>query len=339
MKLDLAQISEITFGAEAVTAETDGFHFQRFSAAQRELYAETSPEDFYRKTFATSGIRLQFSTDSRKLKLDIAVTSASSRSYFSVDVFTNGVMVDSLDNLTDDMPLDYTLAELPLGAYSKTFDLGEGMKDVCIFLPWSVCTVIRSLELDDGAALHPIKPKHKLLAYGDSITQGYDAKHPSNKYITKLALALDAEERNKAIGGEEFYPPMAQAETGSDPDYIVVSYGTNDWSHSTRERLAQRCRDFYAILSSKYPNAQIFALTPIWREDWQLKKEVGPFHDVEAIIRDAVKDLPNVTVIRGFDHVPKDISYFADLRLHPNDAGFEHYYNNLLTQIKQKLNG
>lgn len=339
MRLTIDQICAITVGAQEITQEADGFHFQRFSAVQRELYVKTSPEDFYRKTFASSGIRMQFATDSRSLKLDIGVTGASSRSYFAVDVFVNDAMIGSLDNLTDDMPLDYTLAELPLGAYSKTFDLGEGMKNVCIFLPWSVCTVVHNLELDDGAVVVPAKPKYKLLAYGDSITQGYDAKHPSNKYITKLALALDAEECNKAIGGEEFYPPMAQAEEGSAPDYIVVSYGTNDWSHSTRERLVRRCTEFYAILSGKYPNAQIFALTPIWREDWQLKKEVGPFHDVEGIIRDAVKDLPNVTVIRGFDHVPKDISFFADLRLHPNDAGFEHYYNNLLTQIKQKLNG
>lgn len=334
MQLDINQIRTVTFGTEEVTQKTDGFHFQRFSAAQRELYVETSPEDFYRKTFATSGIRLQFSTDSRKLKLDITVTGASSRSYFAVDVFVNGAMLGSVDNLTDDMPLDYTLAQLPLGDFTKTFDLGDGMKDVCIFLPWSVCTAIRSLELDDGAVIVPMKPRHKLLAYGDSITQGYDAKHPSNKYVTKLALALDAEECNKAIGGEEFYPPMARLEAGSEPDFIVVSYGTNDWSHSTRERLVQRCTDFYAILSAKYPKAEIFALTPIWREDWQLKKEVGPFHDVEAIIREAVKDLPNVTVIRGFDHVPKDISYFADLRLHPNDAGFDHYFNNLLTQVK-----
>ena len=339
MLLNVDQIRSITSGAEEITLETDGFHFQRFSAVQRELYVETSPEDFYRKTFASSGVRMQFATDSRSLKMDLGVTSASSRSYFAVDVTVNGELIGSVDNLTDDMPLDYTLAELPLGEYSKSFDLGEGMKNVCIFLPWSVCTVIHSMELDDGAVIRPIRPAHKLLAYGDSITQGYDAKHPSNKYVTKLALALDAEECNKAIGGEEFYPPMAQAEAGSDPDYIVVSYGTNDWSHSTRERLVERCKDFYAILSGKYPNAKIFALTPIWRLDWQLEKPVGPFHDVEIIIRDAVRDLPNVTVIRGFDHVPKDIAYFADLRLHPNDAGFAHYFENLLVQVKQNLNG
>lgn len=63
MQLDFSQICSVTFGAEEITHEADGFHFQRFSAAQRELYVETSPEDFYRKTFASSGIRMQFATD------------------------------------------------------------------------------------------------------------------------------------------------------------------------------------------------------------------------------------------------------------------------------------
>ena len=333
MKLDISQLRAVTFGAEEITQEADGFHFNRFSAAQRALYVQSSPLDFYRKTFATSGIRLQFSTNSRNLKLDISVTSASSRSYFALDVFVNGAMIGSIDNLTEDMPQDYTLAQLPLGDYSGEFDLGEGMKEVSIFLPWSVCAVIRSMVLDDGADLVPIRPKHKLLAFGDSITQGYDAQHPSNKYITRLALALDAEECNKAIGGEEFYPPMAEAENGTAPDYIAVAYGTNDWSHSTRDVLTEHCRGFYKTLSEKYPNAKIFALTSIWREDWQLEKPVGPFHDVEAIIREAVRELPNATVIPGFDHVPKDTGFFADLRLHPNDAGFDHYYHNLWNEI------
>lgn len=337
MQLDFDRICDITVGAEEITQETDGFHFNRFSTAQRGLYKQSSPEDFYRKTFATSGVRLQFSTDSRKLKLDVSATSASSRSYFALDVFANGVMIGSIDNLTDDMPLDYTLAQLPLGVYSKTFDLGEGMKDVCIFLPWSVCVVINGMELDDDAVVIPIKPKYKLLTFGDSITQGYDAQHPSNKYITRLALALDAAECNKAIGGEEFYPPMAEAENGIAPDYIVVAYGTNDWSHCvSREVLEEHCSAFYRTLGAKYPNAKLFALTPIWRLDWEQEKPTGYFHDVEEIVREAVKDIPNATVIRGFDHVPKDTDFFADLRLHPNDAGFDHYYQNLWSEITKE---
>lgn len=336
MKLDFEQIRAVALGAEEIVQEEKGIHLHRFSSRQRELYRHTN-EDFYRKSFATSGIKLQFLTDSQKLNLDVTVSSASSRSYFSIDVFVDGKMIGSIDNLTDDMPQDYTEVVLPLGDFSKSFDLGAGMKKVCVYLPWSACAVIRKMELDQGAQIVPVKPKHKLLAYGDSITQGYDAKHPSNKYITRLAEALDAEEYNKAIGGEEFYPPMADAEDGAAPDYIVVAYGTNDWSHSTREQLTERCTAFYAILSAKYPKANIIAMTPIWRADWQMEKPVGPFHDVEGIIRKAVKDLKNATVVRCFDMIPKDVNLFADLRLHPNDTGFDHYFQNLYQAASEAI--
>lgn len=334
MKLNLQQIRGIALGAEEIVREENGIHLRRFSAQQRALYRDTN-EDFYRKCFATSGIQLRFMTDSRQLRLHVGISAASSRSYFSIDVFVDGKMVGSIDNLTDDMPQDYTEIQLPLGDFEKTFVLGEGMKQVCVYLPWSVCAVIKDMELDDQAQIIPAKPRRKLLAYGDSITQGYDAKHPSNKYITRLAEALDAEEYNKAIGGEEFYPPMVQAEAGTAPDYIVVAYGTNDWSHSTRQRLQERSKDFYTILSEKYPTAKIIAMTPIWRADWQLEKPVGPFHDVEAIIRDGVKELKNVTVVRCFDMVPKDVDLFADLRLHPNDAGFAYYYESLYESLSK----
>lgn len=336
MKVNLEQMRSITLGSENVTLEHDGFHFYRFSRQQWELYQGVN-EDFYRKCFSTSGVKLQFVTDSEYMKLDVRISSASSRSYFSLDVFVNGSMVGSVDNLTDDLPQDYTEVALPLGDFSKTFALGAGRKEIAVYLHWSACAVVKNMELDDGAILEPVKPKHKLLAYGDSITQGYDAQRPSQKYITRLAECLDAAEYNKAIGGEEFYPLMAEAESGSDPDYIVVAYGTNDWSHSTREQLITRCGEFYAILSKKYPQARIIAMTPIWRADWEQEKPVGPFHDVEKIIRDAVKNLENVTVIRGFDIVPKDTNLFADLRLHPNDEGFDHYFRTLSTRVLQVI--
>ena len=45
--------------------------------------------------------------------------------------------------------------------------------------------------------------------------------------------------------------------------------------------------------------------------------------------------MKNVTVVRGFDFVPKEEKYFADLRLHPNDTGFEHYFKNLYKEIER----
>ena len=77
----------------------------------------------------------------------------------------------------------------------------------------------------------------------------------------------------------------------------------------------------------------IFAITPIWRLNYEESKPFGDFFSVERIIRDATSDFKNVNVIPGFDLVGHDKKLFADLRLHPRDAGFDEYYENLSKKI------
>ena len=66
-------------------------------------------------------------------------------------------------------------------------------------------------------------------------------------------------------------------------------------------------------------------------------KPAGPFSFAEETICAATKDLPNVTVIRGYDLIPHEENLYGDLRLHPNDEGFAHYAANLFETIKQHL--
>ena len=63
----------------------------------------------------------------------------------------------------------------------------------------------------------------------------------------------------------------------------------------------------------------------------------GSFGEVEKNIRNAVKGIKNITVISGIDFVPKEEKLFADLRLHPNDDGFEYYVENLYKEIKAEI--
>lgn len=74
-------------------------------------------------------------------------------------------------------------------------------------------------------------------------------------------------------------------------------------------------------------------MAPIWRKDDKEYREFGQFHEMEELIRKTVKPYDNITVISGYDFVPKEEKYFSDRRLHPNDAGFEHYFQNLYKAI------
>ena len=334
MILDLKEVKKITLGAVSVTEDEGGFNFHRFTDEQEELYKKRLGEDC-KKIFSTSGVQLSFRTNSEELSISTCVTPGSSRQYFAFDVFSNGKKIGSLDNFSSEkLPRDYTCSEFSLGNFEKIFSLGQGEKDVCIYFPWSVKATLKELRIDDNAFTKPMRPKNKLLCFGDSITHGYDALYPSNKYISRLASFLSAEEINKAVGGEVFFPELAGAKEDFIPDYISVAYGTNDWNCLCKKDFTKNCADFFENLKANYPETKIFVITPIWRKNYDEKRDFGDFDKVEKIIRDIVGKYENIKVISGFDLVPHDDRLFADLRLHPNDEGFAYYFENLSKNIE-----
>lgn len=337
MKLSLEKIREMTTGAVRIEEKEGAICFYRYTKEQDERYKIRNPE-LHRRSLCTAGVKLCFETDSENLFLKIKTEKVLSRSYFSVDVFVNGEIIGYLDNFADSVIDDrYIALQLSQGEFSKKFDLGKGKKRVCVHLPWSVITSLAEISLDDGAIVEAYKKEKRLIAFGDSITQGFDALRPSERYISRLAEALGADEYNKAIGGDIFFPDLAALRDDFSPDYVVVAYGTNDWSTLEEAEFKENCRSFYKRIRYNYPDAEIFALTPIWRADYKDKRACGSFENVAACIKESVSLLPNVNVIEGFNLVPHEESLFADKYLHPNSEGFEHYFENLYGLIKERL--
>lgn len=337
MQLDFEQIKSITSGAVSLEQTEAGIRFYRFTKEQLAIYPKRR-EALVLKSLAASGIKFCFETDSETLYIRGLFEHASARSYFSLDVAVNGKVIDSMDNFSGvEIPPIYVDIQFPMGRYEKTFRLGQGRKTVTVYLPWNKIVTLEQLCLDDGSTVVPVKFSKKLLAYGDSITQGFDAMRPSNRQIGRLAQMLDAEEISKAVGAEMYDPELAALRDDFEPDHIVVAYGTNDFSSKTPETFIADCNGFYKEISGHYPNAKIFAITPIWRADMANPRAFTSFFDIEKGIRAATAHMKNVTVIDGQELVPHDPKYYADGRLHPNDAGFEHYFNNLWKAIKAAL--
>ena len=151
------------------------------------------------------------------------------------------------------------------------------------------------------------------------------------------SMFLNADAYNKAIGGEIFIPALADTKEDFVPDYILVAYGTNDWSHCELDVFEKNCKEFYEILSRKYPSAKIFALTPIWRKNHYEEHNCGTFSSAADYIEAVAEKLDNVYCLRGFDFVPHQENMFGDLCLHPNDDGFAHYAKNLCEAVKDIL--
>ena len=181
-------------------------------------------------------------------------------------------------------------------------------------------------------------PAKKMLVYGDSITHGNTTRYTCNHYIPRLARAMQIQVRNKAIAGTTTFPEMAQLESPYDPDYVLVAYGSNDWDRHEEDFFVENYRNMMQTIADKYPQAQVFVISPIWRADQDTReRKMGPLSTIEKNIFAITAAYPNVTAISGIDLVPHDLQYYADAGLHPNDQGYEFYFNNLWPKIKAAL--
>lgn len=339
MILSFEQLQAITCGTSYMERDEDGLRFYRLNREQMAYYRENNTA-FYNKAKTTSGIRLYFKTDSRKLRLDLTLEKVMGRSYGAVEVFVNGEKIGAMENFSDkDLTGNFAEKAYPSKREDVTFDLGDGEKTVSVWFPRLIGVVLHSVELDDGAAVVPVKPPRKVLVFGDSITQGFDCLWATSHYLYPLCRELDGEEFNRAIGGERHVPYLVECTEDFVPDYIVVAYGTNDWRCEKVEDFLVMCRGFYENLAKYYPGIPVIAITPVWRVDMEAVKDIihfGPIHEIEQYIRQITAPYANVTVVRGYEFIPQDPYMFGDLRLHPNDEGFAHYGKNLVLALKSQ---
>ena len=328
MKLDLDHLAQYIQGAEAIVRKDDCIVPHRFTAAEMHAFDENS--DFRRKSYAASCVRLAFTTDAKGFSMAYHVVKGSSRSFYYFDVYVNGVMVQHSGH--------ESFLECPDNELHVTLD-GKP-NTVVVYFPCLSEIDIKSFDIEGGHVIAPAIRLRTLFCYGDSITQGYDARYPSLAYANQLGDALYAEVFNKAIGGDVFNPALATATGPHKPDIITVAYGTNDWSHkNTKETFFAQMNGFYANLHKLYPKVPVFAILPIWRRDHDRVTDIGTFDELRGYLTEAVKPYSNFRLLDGYQYVPHLEEAFSDKYLHPNDFGFEFYAKNLIAEIKDALNG
>lgn len=324
MILTNEQTISLLKGALATEVTENGFIVpSRFTEKGQAFY--DTVKDFGKKARATSAIRLEMTTDADALSFEFGLTGASSRKFAYFDLLVDGVLLahngfESVGNYTGKL----------------FFDLPAGTHHVAVYLPSLYQARLRNVTLSDGATFAPAEKSCRLLALGDSITQGYDAKFASGTYVNLLADLMNAEVVDQGIGAEVFRPDMLDGEMPFAPDYITVAYGTNDWSGQTREDMTANATEYFARLRRYFPNAKIFAITPIWRADTYRYTRVGNFEDAVAIVTEAAQAVGAV-VVDGQKMIPHSTAVCSDAYLHPNDLGFKYYADNLYREIKPYL--
>ena len=134
--------------------------------------------------------------------------------------------------------------------------------DYKILLPYQCRTVIKSFEITEGEILPAAPQKKTLLVLADSLWQGFYTSSPRFSPAVILADILGANLYNLSVGGSGFCDGFLSKQN-TEPDYILVSLGTNDITSKPQVVPA----DFFAKLKSIYPMAKIIAVTPFRRYD------------------------------------------------------------------------
>ena len=326
MKLTMEQIASAAWGVARVVKDEEFVRLCRFTQAQEDFY-EVTNEQHYRRSLGTAGVTMEFDTDSTRLSLDIRCSMGSSRHWFVLSVFVNGQRIGEMNG---------KYAQPGYADAAATFSLGEGNKRVKLYFPWSSCTRIRSMELDDGAAFEPVVKTGKVMIFGDSITQGYDASWPELSYASQLADYLGADCVNKAIGGEVFRPGLSELADDFQPQLITVAYGTNDWPRRPMEELRENARQFLTNLRGHYPDARIVVLAPVWRKISGELRLGSSFDAIATTLKGLVEEMDNAEFIDCISFIPHDLAVYSPDGTHPNDSGFAYYGKALTAALRER---
>ena len=338
--------------------DDDGYiSFLRFTERQLAIYAENP--FFKLMSQCSSGICLDFATDSNDVTLECRtidlgrkmlqikgemsfgeilqkfgetvrkVNQAHSRldiiQHF--DVYVNGHYVDAVR----------------IGNDSITFDLKNPERhrvQVRIWLPLYKPLSIRSLSAQGSVWPCPNR-RPRLLALGDSITQGFVAGKPSFCYVTQLAELLEVDACNQGIGNMIHDARIFDDwENLPRPDLITTAYGTNDWhSGSAMPVISDAVTACFNRLESVFPGVPTYVITPIWRDDHDTPQPCGSFEDMVRLIRTAAGSHRQVRLIDGLFVSPHNPTCYSDGWLHPNIAGFSYMAPRLYREIQNWRSG
>ena len=324
MNLTEQQLSALILGA-VDRDEKEGYtYFYRFTKKQRDYYASTK---FASKEDASSGIVLECVTDATELKFDYRVVCGSSQKQYYFDLYSDGKMISHAGERDVTFPR--------LGTFRQP--LPAGKKHLQLVFPALAGAGVKDVTFAHAAYAEPVKKEKTIVAYGDSITQGYISYFPSVTYTRLLAQALNAELFDLGIGGEVFEPRMTDENYPVKGDVVTVAYGTNDWSHRPAEEIREAAPAFLDRIAAIHAGAKIFVITPIWRkQDGVEERPFGALNDMRRYLTEEAEKRGMIPV-DGTRLVPRYPEFFAPDLLHPNELGFYEYARNLETELKKHL--
>lgn len=297
----------------------------RMTDAQMSIYADNKIHFGY--TVRPSGVVIALRCSSDCVSFGVAIGNSSGRPVM-IDVFENGVMTDTVDP-----------SALPDGIlrYSRVFTERESSL-IEIYLPVYAETEIYDVDFGDCKPVETAK--HRLMIFGDSISMGMFALHPSMMYPHLLARYIGAEICSAAVGDAVFDPRIIDFEHPFKPDTVISAYGTNDCSYITDAgAILATAEKYFYRMKECYPDAAVNVITPIWlnRIDSRHTPYDSSLCQRLRTVSDglfAICEKHGFNCIDGNDICPHHPAFYEDKTVHPNDEGFAFYALGVLKKLK-----
>ena len=336
--------AELLHGALRVTDEGAGWvRPWRFTADQaRALGSSTAwhPGLYRQMAACSSGIVVEFDTDSTLVTLEIRVDNAPSgtqavardveRAQRETDIVLDGISFD-VDGT------HYAVRQQPKGAQQMTFVLdapreegaslrlpGMGSEHhVVIWLPCLTGCELRDL-MGDGTFITPIDARPSLLVLGDSIAQGFCAGDPALGWAARVSREWGMDLVNQSVGGQVFQPGMlADVDRRLAPERVIVALGINLRHEPCTERQVRTdVHGLFGELRRIWPKVRMWALTPTPHSEQPYHTHPKScFERVPGIIRQQAASY-DMGVVDGLLLLDYNLELFADGSEHPNARGF-----------------
>lgn len=277
--------------------------------------------------FHSPGVRLDFVTDAKRVNIEVdylgTFPGTPGAGLFRVEV--DGVASPAAIGSDTDLGVQtYTVFQDPTST-PRVFSL---------IWPFASNVDLLSVELSGGSpgllGAPPPTPALLHVAYGDSITHGFDSTSIVDGYPYQVARALGWSSVNLGFFGQSVDPADGSVIGSLGGDLVTLAIGVNDWFFDTPA--GTFAADYAALLDNVrtlQPGVRILAMTPIWTDREGLVNGAGmTVEDYRQEIRDVVLPRtafdPQLYLVEGQILVPPGPAFVPD-GIHPNDAGFDFY--------------
>lgn len=323
---------------------TSGFEFTGTSEISTFYRISSSKMHLFRQPVqdlakCTSGVRLRFRTDSKRIALSAKLLNAA----FMPHMPRTGSCGFDLYVTTDKEKTKFILNFRPNTA-TDTDVSGEcifpskGIKDIVIYFP--LYNGVRDLSIGlekDSVILPPSKEQNKLvLFYGSSITQGGCGSRPGNSYPAILCRDLNLPFINLGFSGNALGElEMAEYIKSLKPNVFVMDYDHN----ASLEGLTNTHEDFFKAIRKDLPDIPIILMS---------KPDFDPDPETNSLRRNVIINTyenakrsgdRNVYFIDGESLFGDDHRDACTVDgCHPNDLGFMRMAIRLKPVVEKALN-